>query len=596
MKYIYNILFFIIGFATSVNAQFVAKPAIKTKSNIDVTTFRTPARASSKLTAENLVGNYNAHGISAFQGREDEDWQVSITLDSNNPNKLWIHPICLFGELEASEIKPVYALFDQASSRLELPLGQNLFGGATQTYNMVIATYANSLPQTYGNMHINVTQSHNEIKFTTPELLGVGDINSDSWWYQAFSSISFTMKRMHDPVYVYVFGEEEPISIESNNVYFPIVNEVAYVSDAPALSEEINNTYSAIGISGLNGGTDETWETTITQDPTDPNKIWISPIFKFAGLPESEILPIYAMYDKESGTYDVPLGQTLYGGTNQNFHVILAGSDDSGNPVIDGTTKINVAYDGISRYLLFEDFIGCGCINNDIWWYQGMYVIYHVGASISIPVEQVEKINKTYTDTRKYVDLGLPSGTLWAKYNVGAESEEEVGDYFAWGESVTKEDYSEDTYFDSRNAIFSGLGNKTLIGTEYDTATKLWGEDWVMPTREQALELYNTCKWTWVSNYNSSGVSGCIVTGPNGNHIFMPAGGLMMGNSHAWKTSGNIWIGELNYYNDFDWACFIDFTSNGPNFIYVPYEDSYLGVSQDYRWWGRNVRAVKRQD
>lgn len=598
MKYIYTILLFIIGFTTSVQAQFVAKSVIKTKPNIDFTVLKSPAKTSSGLTAEKLVGDYQAYGISAFQGGEDEEWQVSITQDNDNPNMLWIHPICYFGGLEPSDIKPVYAIFDQVTSCLQLPLGQNLFGSPLQTYNMVIATYANGNPQTSGSMYIDVTQSKNEIKFTTPNLLGVGNINADEWWYQAFSSITFTMEKRNDPVYVYVIGEEKPISIENNNVYFPIVDEVAYVSDAPAISEEINNTYSAIGISGLNGGKDENWEVTITQDPADPNKIWISPIFNFAGLPESAIEPVYAIYDKNNEAYNVPLGQTLYGGANQDYHIVLAGSDDSGNPIISGSMKLSVSYNGISRILLFENFIGCGCINNDIWWYQGMYIMYHVGSTTAIPVERVEKISKTYTEVEnteiKWVDLGLPSGALWAKYNIGADSEEEVGDYFAWGECYTKDEYSESTYFDSNNNFFNGLSNKSLIGTEYDTATQLWGEDWVMPTREQALELYYECDWKWVSNYNKSGVSGCIVTGPNGNHIFMPAGGLVMETDLSWTTSGNIWIGELNYYNNFNWACFIDFTSNGPNFNYAPYEDDVLGVSQDYRWWGRNVRAVRR--
>lgn len=599
MKYIYTILLFIIGFTTPVQAQFVAKSVIKSKPRIDIATFKSPAKASSSITAKKLVGTYNAYGISAFQNGEDEEWQVTVTQDSDNPNKLWIHPICLFAGLDASNIKPIYAIFDQATSRLQLPLGQNLFGGATQTYNMVIATYDNENPITSGNMYMDVVQSNTGIKITTTGLLGVGNINANEWWYQAFASISFSMK--HDKVYVHVNDGNEPISIESAKVYFPIVDDAAYVADAPAASEEISNTYSALGISGLTGGSDENWEVKITQDPADPNKIWISPVFKFAGLTESEISPVYAIYDEKTDTYSIPLGQTLFGGNNQNFHIVLAGIDESGNPIISGSMNILVAYDGIQRILMFEDFIGCGCIINNTWWYQGLYIMYNAGPNVYIPVEQVEKITKTYSEnasTENFVDLGLPSGTLWARYNIGAESEVEIGDYFAWGESYTKDDYSENTYFDPNNTIFDGVDNKILIGTEYDTATELWGEDWVMPSREQALELYNECTWTWISNYKDSGISGCRVTGPNGNHIFLPAGGLMMGTEHAWGTSGNIWVGELNKYlvNGTIWGCFIDFTSNGPVFndkVYIE-DGSALGLSQDYRWWGRNVRAVKR--
>lgn len=205
-------------------------------------------------------------------------------------------------------------------------------------------------------------------------------------------------------------------------------------------------------------------------------------------------------------------------------------------------------------------------------------------------------ISSKVSETDKYVDLGLSSGTLWAKYNVGADSELEIGEYFAWGETYSKRLYLKETYFDPNDVVFNTGNNKSLIGTEYDTATQLWGEEWVMPTREQALELYFECEWTWVSNYKDSGLSGSLVTGPNGNSIFLPAGGLMMGNLHSWPTSGNIWVGTLNRWNDIDWACFIDFTDKGPELQFVPHGNSYLYVSQDYRWWGRNVRAVRKQN
>lgn len=194
-------------------------------------------------------------------------------------------------------------------------------------------------------------------------------------------------------------------------------------------------------------------------------------------------------------------------------------------------------------------------------------------------------------ETHEWVDLGLPSGTLWARYNVGATNETEIGSYFAWGETEQKKKYTAETYFDATGRIFEVPNTACLIGTEYDTAKKLWGDEWVMPTREQAVELYLKCKWQWVDNYNSSGVSGCICEGPNGNKIFFPAGGLIMGNKHSYKDDGNIWIGTLNYYNHMDWACFINFNKKGPIIQKIPMD----GISQDYRWWGRNVRAVKRE-
>ena len=63
--------------------------------------------------------------------------------------------------------------------------------------------------------------------------------------------------------------------------------------------------------------------------------------------------------------------------------------------------------------------------------------------------------------------------------------------------------------------------NCIKINYKYDTAKQLWGKKWVMPTREQAVELYTKCNWEWTENYKNAGVAGCIVTGPNGNSIYL---------------------------------------------------------------------------
>ena len=279
------------------------------------------------------------------------------------------------------------------------------------------------------------------------------------------------------------------------------------------------------------------------------------------------------------------------------IHLDIASVDSEGNTVLTGSTSISIEYDGITRLFYGEDIFGYGSIKGNILSYHTFAsILYYAGPSLAIPIEEVEKITKTTAPKEEdWVDLGLSSGTLWAKQNLGATSIYDPGTYLAWGELTPKTEYTFENYFDKYGKIFNTSKNKSLIGTEYDAARQLLGEEWVMPSREQAVELYMECTWTWKNNYNNSGVSGCVVTGPNGNQIFLPAGGLMMNNEHSWKTSGNIWIGTLNNYNNTDWACFMDFTSNGPSFQYVPYGNSYLYVSQDYRWWGRNVRAVRKK-
>lgn len=188
-----------------------------------------------------------------------------------------------------------------------------------------------------------------------------------------------------------------------------------------------------------------------------------------------------------------------------------------------------------------------------------------------------------------YVDLGLPSGTLWATCNLGAEQPHETGLYLAWGETEEKDIYNLDTYFDKEYKLFNTYepGKGCMSGTEYDAATILWGTKWAMPTHEQAWELYQLCKWEITKDYNGTGVAGAICTGPNGNHIFFPANGLIMNDTQQYHSSGNYWTGSLIHYNEIDWVNFIDFNENGLVFNWM--------VSRDHRFWGRNIRPVRQE-
>ena len=117
-----------------------------------------------------------------------------------------------------------------------------------------------------------------------------------------------------------------------------------------------------------------------------------------------------------------------------------------------------------------------------------------------------------------YVDLGLPSGTLWATCNVGAFKPEEYGNNYAWGETTTKETYSWSTYLggqftDAKDCetdkdVLRGVTD--IAGTQYDAAKANWGGKWVTPTRAQYDELRNECCRMKVENYNGSNIGGYI--------------------------------------------------------------------------------------
>lgn len=149
------------------------------------------------------------------------------------------------------------------------------------------------------------------------------------------------------------------------------------------------------------------------------------------------------------------------------------------------------------------------------------------------PLQNQRKLTGTING-HEWVDLGLPSGLKWATCNVGASSPEEYGDYFAWGETSTKDSYPEEGCKTS-NQFFNDISGDP----NYDAARANWGGAWRMPTKAECEELKNSCKWTWTTNGSHYGYK---VTGPNGNSIFLPAAGWRWGTSlKRVGTLGNYW-------------------------------------------------------
>ncbi len=141
------------------------------------------------------------------------------------------------------------------------------------------------------------------------------------------------------------------------------------------------------------------------------------------------------------------------------------------------------------------------------------------------------------------VDLGL--SVYWCSCNVGAESPEEYGDYFAWGETKQKKTYTKEnySYYDSNTSQYIDIG-RNICGTEYDAATVNLDSDWKMPTEEQVEELISNCEWEWTQLNN---INGYKVTGKNGNSIFIPASGYKDNSVVVYKKEKEgaaIWIGN----------------------------------------------------
>ena len=151
------------------------------------------------------------------------------------------------------------------------------------------------------------------------------------------------------------------------------------------------------------------------------------------------------------------------------------------------------------------------------------------------------KKEATITQTKeiKYVagnaiDLGL--SVLWSDINLGATTPEGFGEYFAWGETKPKEQYSKDNYmhYDHSMNQYLDIG-EDISGTKYDAAHVNLGNGWRMPTRTELQELIKNCEWEWVKSGNTLGYK---ITGKNGNYIFMPAGGCIF---YSTVSSQNEW-------------------------------------------------------
>lgn len=164
----------------------------------------------------------------------------------------------------------------------------------------------------------------------------------------------------------------------------------------------------------------------------------------------------------------------------------------------------------------------------------------------------------------EWVDLGL--SVKWATCNIGADSPEKDGLYFAWGEIVK-------TYNHNKNNCKTlGLQIDDISGmSAYDTAKKIWGGSWRMPTMAEFQELLNECKWIWILDSNSS-MGGYKVVGPNGNHIFLPASGFELDTDKEKRgTAGFYWSSTTDYGNIGDayilWIAFVDDETKSIDFI-----------------------------
>ena len=198
-----------------------------------------------------------------------------------------------------------------------------------------------------------------------------------------------------------------------------------------------------------------------------------------------------------------------------------------------------------------------------------------------------------------YVDLGLPSGTLWAKCNVGAEKETDYGFYFQWGDIKNKSNaecswatykYCNGTFnsmnkYCTDNSYGTVVDNKTTLDPEDDAATQIMGDEWRMPTMDECQELIENTRNEWTQ---INGVNGWKFTSTKdtSKYIFIPPSGIRTGSSFLYKDEdGYIWSSSLG-------------TASTIHAGDLDFDTAEVGAGDGCdRFYGMPVRGVtKRQD
>lgn len=206
------------------------------------------------------------------------------------------------------------------------------------------------------------------------------------------------------------------------------------------------------------------------------------------------------------------------------------------------------------------------------------------------------KLELKLIDGHEFVDLGLPSGVKWATCNVGASSPEEKGDYFSWGETQSKTEYSWSTYkwcdgtenkitkYQKYGWSTSGNNEITLYASD-DAAYANWGRNWRMPTNKQMLELITNCTWTdvYVKGWPVKKVTSKI----NGNIIYIPYAGR---NGNI-SFNGEYWTSTYAPYRESTG----DYSEQNKTASCLNFTTSSVQISNqngNLRYVGMSVRAV----
>jgi len=262
---------------------------------------------------------------------------------------------------------------------------------------------------------------------------------------------------------------------------------------------------------------------------------------------------------------------------------------------ISGDTSFTVVYLALTDYTVTVHHVFSGTpitadtqvVVEDVWDESPVKVTIE---PVSVSGYKAEPVTITVSGSCEYnleyeksayeaINLGLPSGTKWANMNLGAESPEEYGGYYAWGETEPNKasayTWNNYNYYISDNddmSKYNETDNKMTLELVDDAANVVMGGDWHMPTSAQCAEFLANTTSSWTTDYNGTGVAGMIFTSNNNrNSIFFPAAGVVVDNGsggqgewfavwsssrgrrswNAWGVDGSSEGCDLNDHDDF---------------------------------------------
>ncbi|MBO4742323.1 MAG: hypothetical protein J5533_01695 [Bacteroidales bacterium] len=325
---------------------------------------------------------------------------------------------------------------------------------------------------------------------------------------------------------------------------------------------------------------------------------------------------------RKVGTYSIPCIDYKGQGTNPSVSFASYGVGNLGDSFKGYPYKGGIVFPGVlgspgtsqDYVIIVTDTKGTSDTYDDkTYTFKASNKKLKVHDAVRLPALNSGRWEEPGINGHEYVNLGHPSGLKWASCNIGADSPEKYGDYFAWAETATKDDYRWYTYkwmqsgksswayitkytvddgktdgiwYNSSNQ-FIGDGYKSYSNCNYkdDPARQIWGSTWRTPTDAEWTWLRENCEWTWTDNYNGTGKAGMVVTskvsGYTGSSLFFPATGCRAESilSSDAGSAGYYWSSSL-YEGDSSLAWYVYLISNG------------VRRYADNRYYGYSVRPV----